>query len=153
MESLVAMTSAELSLMTGAQLDDVYRQSSAGPIPDGDSTGTALIWTGTRVARPFAWMVRRFFWQGKVFKRANDTLVNKLSPIGIHAVKANVYKGSSWKDGQECIILDYSRTSLVAWFVRDEIREIAPGLYLGQAYLGKVRFIRFALTFVLTFAF
>lgn len=149
MDSLVTITTGELLLMTGAQLDDVYRQSSAGPIPDGDSKGTALIWTGTWLARPMAWIVSRVFWQGKVFNRNDDTLVNKLSPIGIHAVKAKVYKGSSWVDGQECIVLDYSRTSFVAWFVRDEIREIAPSQYLGQAYLGKIRFIRFAVAFAL----
>ena len=51
-------------------------------------------------------------------------------------------------DGAESIILDYSQTSLIAWFVHDEIREVAAGLYLGQAYIGKMRFIRFALEFV-----
>lgn len=146
----MAITSRELLLMPSAQLDELYRQSSSGPIPAGDSKGTALIWPGTSVARPIAWIVRRFFWQGKIFSRTDDTLVNKLSPIGIHAVKAVVYKGSSWTDGQESIILDYSRTSFVAWYVRDEIREIAAGLYLGQAYLGKTRFIRFAIAFPLS---
>jgi hypothetical protein len=146
----MAITSRELLLMPRAKLDDLYRQSSPGPLPAGDSKGTALIWSGTWVAHPIAWIVNRLFWQGKIFNRTNDTLVNKLSPIGIHAVKAIVYKGSSWMDGHESIILDYSRTSLVAWYVRDEIREITPGLYLGQAYLGRVRFIRFAIAFILS---
>lgn len=33
----------------------------------------------------------------------------------------------------ECIVLDYARTSRLAHWVRDEMREIAPRLYFGQA--------------------
>src|SRR6185295_14649556 len=39
-----------------------------------------------------------------------------------------------------------SKTSLVARKVRDEIREVSPGLYLGKVYWGKKRLIDFALT-------
>jgi hypothetical protein len=141
------VTVPELLRMRGRKLDEIYRQSTAGPIPVGDSNGTALILTGTWAAHPIAWMVRQLFWQGKIFNRDPYQLVNKLTPFGIHAVKAAVYKGKSFLDGGESIILDYSRTSLMAWFVRDEIREVAPRLYLGQAYVGKIRFIRFALAF------
>jgi hypothetical protein len=141
------ITARELLLMPGARLDELYRRCNSGPIPAGDSKGTALIWTDTWLARPIAWMVRSIFWKGKIFDGTNDTLVNKITPIGIHAIEARVYKGESWLDGKESIILDYSRTSFIAWFVRDEIREIAPGLYLGQAYLEKERFIRFAIAF------
>ena len=133
--------------MSGARLDELYRGSAAGAIPVGDASGTALVGTGTWAGRQIAWMVRELFWQGKIFDPTTGMLVNKLTPFGIHAVRANVYKGESWMDGEESIILDYSRSSRIAWFVRDEIREIAPGIYLGQAYVGKIRFIRFALRF------
>ena len=63
------------------------------------------------------------------------------------AIIAKVYKGSSWLDNKECIVLDYSETSLVAHWVRDEIREVAPHVYLGKVYLGKKRLIDFALEF------
>jgi hypothetical protein len=43
----------------------------------------------------------------------------------------------SWLDNKECIILDYSETSLVGHWVRDEMRLVAPGLYLGKVYWGK----------------
>jgi len=36
-------------------------------------------------------------------------------------------------DGQKSIALDRSRTSFVAWSVRDEIREIVPSLYFGPS--------------------
>jgi hypothetical protein len=58
-----------------------------------------------------------------------------------------VYKGPSWLDNKECIVLDYSETSLVAHWIRDEIRQIEPRLYLGKVYWGKKRLIDFALQF------
>jgi hypothetical protein len=62
-------------------------------------------------------------------------------------VIAKVYNGDSWLDGRECIVLDYSDTSLVAHWIRDEIREIGPGTYLGKVYWSKQRLIDFALQF------
>ncbi len=63
------------------------------------------------------------------------------------AIVAQVYKGPSWLDQKECIVLDYSQTSTVAQWVRDEIRMIAPNLYLGKVYWEKKRLIDFALEF------
>ncbi len=72
---------------------------------------------------------------------------NKILPLALNAIIAKVYKGESWLDGKECIVLDYSDTSLVAQWIRDEIREISPGLYLGKVYWGGKRLIDFALEF------
>ena len=44
-------------------------------------------------------------------------------------------------------MLDYSKTSLVAKWIRDEIREVSPGIYLGIVYWGKKKLIHFALKF------
>jgi hypothetical protein len=35
------------------------------------------------------------------------------------------------------IVLDFSETSLVAQWIRDEIRQIGPGMYLGKGLLGQ----------------
>jgi hypothetical protein len=43
--------------------------------------------------------------------------------------------------------LDYSDTSIIAQWIRDEIRQIEPGLYLGKVYWEKKRLIDFALKF------
>ena len=53
----------------------------------------------------------------------------------------------SWLDQKECIVLDYSETSMVAQWIRDEIRLIAPNVYLGKVYWNKSRLIDFALEF------
>ena len=67
--------------------------------------------------------------------------------MGLNAIVATVYKGPSWLDNRDCIVLDYSETSLVARWIRDEIRAIGPGLYLGRVYWDKTPLIHFALEF------
>jgi hypothetical protein len=75
------------------------------------------------------------------------------TPRCSHASRASssrarqVYRGPSWLDGKDCIVLDYSETSLLAQWIRDEIRQIEPGLYLGKVYWNKKRLIDFALKF------
>jgi len=38
----------------------------------------------------------------------------------------------------------YSRTSIVARWVRDEVRQVGPGLWLGKVFMGRWRAIDFA---------
>jgi hypothetical protein len=65
----------------------------------------------------------------------------------LRAIAARVYKAPSWIDEKECIVLDYSETSLVAHWIRDEIRLIAPGTYLGIVFWDRAKLINFALQF------
>jgi hypothetical protein len=88
-----------------------------------------------------------FAWQGKTFDGKHGVLRNRISVLGLNAIVAEVYKGPSWLDQKECIILDYSKTSTVAQWVRDEIRQIGPKLYLGKVYWKDKRLIDFALEF------
>jgi hypothetical protein len=74
-------------------------------------------------------------------------LLNKISPLGIEAVRAKVYKEASWFDEQETIVLDYSDTSIVAQWIRDEIREVSPGVYLGLVFWERSKLLHFALDF------
>ena len=86
----------------------------------------------------FAMGIRALSW-------GSGTMVNRVLPIGIEAVKARVREEPSRLDRKPCHVLDYSRTSLIAGGVRDEIREVAPGLYLGLVYWMGLRVGRFAL--------
>jgi hypothetical protein len=138
---------AELLNMSQAALDDLFSAQSAGPIPDGEAKGTAIIAPGTRFTDEIATLVNFFAWQGKVFDAKHGFLRNHILPFGIKAIVAKVYLGESWLDGKQCIVLDYSETSIIASRVRDEIRMIGPGLYLGKVYWGKRRLIDFALEF------
>jgi hypothetical protein len=133
--------------MSQAELDELFRNSPPGNIPNGEAIGTAIVWPGTVCARIMAWLGRLFWWQGKVFDAAAGRLVNRISVFSIKGIKALVYKDKSWFDDKECIVIDYSKTSLIAKLVRDEIREVSPGLYLGQVFIGRKRLINFSVSF------
>ena len=143
----MAYDSNQLLALSQEQLDDLFRASPAGDIPNGCANGTAIIAPGTRYCAPIAQIINHFGWQGKVFDAANGSLKNRILAFGLEAIIAKVYKGASWLDGKECIVLDYSQTSLVAQRVRDEIRLISPGFYLGKVYWNKDRLIDFCLQF------
>ncbi len=137
----------QLLAMSQKQLDDLFTASTAGDIPNGEANGTAIIAPGTTYSQELATLINHFGWQGKTFNAAKGTLENRILPFGLSAILAKVYKGTSWLDGKECIVLDYSETSLVAHWIRDEIRLIGPGMYLGKVYWDKDRLIDFALQF------
>ena len=99
----MAYDAAQMLEMTQPQLDDLFRASPAGAIPNGEAVGTAII--------------------------------------------ASVYAGPSWMDGKDCVVLDYSQTSMLAHWIRDEIRLVSPNFYLGKVYWGKDRLIDFCLQF------
>ncbi|HET9830999.1 MAG TPA: hypothetical protein VFP91_04805 [Vicinamibacterales bacterium] len=143
----MALTIPDLLKMSQKELDDLFTKSEPGPIPDGPAEGTAIIAPGTVFSPEIAKYVNLFAWQGKTFDGAHGVLRNRISVIGLNAIVAEVYKGPSWLDGKECIVLDYSKTSLVAQWIRDEIRLIAPKVYLGKVYWEKKRLIDFALHF------
>ena len=138
---------------TQAELDDIFKNHPAGPIPVGNAEGEAIVCPGTFWSRLIARFVHDLAWQGKVFTPNPDgngaTLENKLTAIGVHGIVARVYYTSSWIDGKECIVLDYSKTSLFARKIRDEIRLIDPTnkVYLGKVWWGETRLVDFALKF------
>lgn len=137
----------KLLTLSQADLDALFTKSSAGEIPDGEADGTAIVAPGTKFSPTIARFVSHFAWQGKVFDAKKGVLKNRILPFGLNAIIAKVYKAPSWLDGKECIVLDYSDTSIIAQWIRDEIRQIEPGLYLGKVYWEKTRLIDFALEF------
>lgn len=143
----MAYNVAKLLKMTEAELDNLFSSVEAGPIPIGDSKGTAIIAPDTPYTVDIAEFVNTFVWQGKIFDEQKMVVVNKITAFGLNAILARIERGPSWIDGKECIIIDYSQTSFVAHRVRDEIRLIGPGLYLGIGLWNKTRLVHFALQF------
>lgn len=138
---------AQLLRMSQAQLDELFRASPPGPIPQGEGDGTVIIAPDTPLTDTAARLVHLIAWQGKVFDPASGTLRNKVLPDGVQAIVARVYTAPSWFDGNPCTVLDYSQTSLVAHWIRDEIRLVAPRLYLGLVYWEHDRLLNFTLAF------
>jgi hypothetical protein len=143
----MAYTIEKLLDMQGEELDKLFSSSTPGEIPNGEAEGTAIIASGSKFSPVFSKLVNIFTWQGKTFNAEHGTLTNRILAFGLNAIVAQVYKAESLFDGKECIVLDYSKTSLLAEHVRDEIRQIGPGQYLGIVYWKKDRTIHFALQF------
>lgn len=137
----------ELRSRSRSELDEIFSRAEPGPIPAGPARGTALILPGSVLDRALGALVRWFCWKGKIFRPETGDLKNRISPLGIPAIRALVYLDESWFTEGEAIILDYSRSSFVARKVRDEIRRVGPGTYLGQVFWGRRRLILFMLEF------
>ena len=114
------------------ELETLYRNADMGTPPCGVTSGRAIYNPGGKFA-PAAAQMTRLLWQGKVFQ--DDLMINRV--FGIRAVKARVSVGTSWFDGKPSLIMDYCGTSRLFPNVRDEMREIEPGLYVGLTYLRR----------------
>jgi hypothetical protein len=138
---------AELLDQSTPDLEELFRRSPAGKIPRGRGRGTVVFAPSTVVGRVAAKLAYLLAWQGKVFDPDKDELLNLITPFGKPAIRAQVYEQASWFDGNPCIVLDYSKTSFVAQKIRDEIREVDDGTYLGLVFWGKRLVLKFALEF------
>jgi hypothetical protein len=136
---------ASLVAMSGDELDALFSRSPPGAMPNGEYDGTAITAPGTEFAEIAAKITHLLAWKGKVFNAERGVLENRVTPFDLHAVVATVYRAPSWFDNGDCIVLDYSETSLIAHWIRDEIREVADGLYLGLVYWQRTRILYFAL--------
>ena len=133
-----------LSRLNPLELESLYRSAPPAPLLSGRVRGRALLRPGTRVG-PSLSKAAGMAWQGKVF-RGDGTAINKF--FGLPAIRAEVGPGVSWMDGGPALILDYRDTSRIYRPYRDEIRQVAPGLYLGAMYRRTCP----APTFVMYFA-
>jgi hypothetical protein len=136
----------QLTHMSWPELERLYREADAGAIPQGYAAGKAIY----SPCSPFAGLHSRVtgaLWHGKVFDSASCSLVNQWS--GFRAIHARVAYGPSCLDGKTSIVMDYGETSLVWADVRDEVREVAPGLYLGRMVRRKKCGLEFQFFFAL----
>jgi hypothetical protein len=131
--------------MNWPDLEQLYRHAPPAQVAPGFLRGKAIYCQDTRLAGPRAAMTN-FLWHGKHF-RDDCTLVNQW--CGFKAIKAKVYPGPSWLDGCPSLIMDYSETSHVWADVRDELREVTPGLYLGAMFQRHCPEPKFKMFFVL----
>ena len=125
------ITLDKLEKMEWSQLDALFRHSSAGQTPCGfyrgrvfsspDKCGSKILATTTNT-----------IWVGKHIDSDAGTVLNQWR-IG-KVIKGQAYTGSSWFDEAPSFVMDYSHTSLVWKKMRDELREVAPGVYLGVTF-------------------
>jgi hypothetical protein len=132
--------------MSQEELDDLFLSSDAGPIPAGVSEGRAIVAPGTTLGAGLQPLLH-LAWRGKVFYPERQALLNRVGPLGVLIARAQVYRAKSLADRREAIVLDYSVSSLPFRAIRDEMREVAPGLYLGVVYWVGSKTINFGLEF------
>ena len=140
---------AALRRMSYAELDELYRNAKRPGFVsdlDGHARGAMLAWRRPRTG-PISWWLRvfgtstAFPWEGKSFTGTSDdgTGINRVTLFGKRKwfpFKTRFDK--SFLDGKPTFVLDYSgpgNPPLIRSIV-DEIREVAPGLYLGPAALN-----------------
>jgi hypothetical protein len=169
-----AAAAPTLSLLTLDQLAKLLPSALAehfrhGQVPhslaelNGRARGRVLFLAGWAARQPQARTMQRllsarwFPWLGKSIHAQEGTLV--ASGVNHFRFLANwtafpfiVRVEPSHLDGQSTVVLDYSHAS--PWPVRamrDELRQVAPGLFLGPAFLRVGPFHRLILFFALDF--
>jgi len=131
-----ALSLEQLACMSWDQLEQLYRQASLGPIPTGYLRGRAIYCPGAFLT-PARTKMTKALWHGKHFCPDDGTLTNQWG-LGVKAVHAKICYGTSWLDGGPSILMDYRGVSPIVWRdVRDELREVCPGLFVGIMYRCK----------------
>ena len=156
---------ATLREMNYRQLDHLYRESRAPESVselDGDARGAMLAWRRP-ASGPIAALLRSFGkssgfpWEGKSFQSTSGeggTGINRINLVrNMRWFPFQTRLGPSFRDGKPTFVLDYSGRAnppLIRSIV-DEVREVAPGLYMGPAaiiFRGQPRpVLFFALSF------
>jgi hypothetical protein len=131
-----------LTLSRG-ELDRIFVAAGVGAPPSGELEGVLIVWV-PGLAHIAAALTRALVWRGKIFER--DGVVNLVTPLRLRAVPGEVLVAASRLDGRPAAIIDYSKTSFIAKHVRDEIREVQPGMYLGKVWWRAWRVCDFVLT-------
>lgn len=151
----------DLRQMSFTELDQIYRNATRpATLADlnGPALGAMLAWRSP-ASGPIASLLRScaesalFPWKGKTFAAESNEGGEGINRIDFKFTRTEWFRfgtrfDASFLDGQPTFVLDYSRPGnppLIKDIV-DEVREVAPGLYLGPAALkvnGKPRPILF----------
>jgi hypothetical protein len=123
-------TPRDLARLDRDQLDAAFATGTAGESPVGFGRGRILLRVDGKMPRVRA-RLQGLAWKGKVF-RPDGTFINQWA--GFRAIASRVEVGPSWYDGRPCLVLEYPPGTPVFGNARDELREVAPGLWLGRFY-------------------
>jgi hypothetical protein len=128
--ALAGSPDAALRGATPCEWEALFRQGTVGCDPLGPTRGTVLYADGRRprlTAR-----LQGAVWKGKTF-HGDGTFTNRWLG-GVNAVSAGVCVEPSWLDGRPCLVMQYAPDAPVFGGARDELREVAPGMWLGRSY-------------------
>lgn len=148
-EEITFLKLADLRNKSFAELDQLYRAAkrpASLSSLNGDAIGAMLAWKKP-ASGPIASLLKSFGssssfpWQGKSFQAENDNDgegINRVTFFGRRRwFTFRTRFGASFLDGKPAFVLDYSGPANPPMIrsIVDEVREVAPGLYLGPAAL------------------
>ncbi len=145
----------ELLFLEHRALLSLYEQGTSPPIHalKGDLRGRMLAVPALPkviTALPCAWARTQFFpWRGKSFSRGEQARghgINRVVSERLKVFPFETFVGPSHHDAKPAVQLDYDlrQNPFFIRAIEDEVREISPGVYLGQAWLrvkGRAHFV------------
>jgi hypothetical protein len=121
---------ADLKRLSACELTRLFEQAEAGPIPVGYAKGQVLLMEDARLPKLRARLASTA-WRGKHFEEGGE-FINQWP--GFTALRGKIEPGTSAFDGKPCLVLDYPPGTPLFGDMYDEMRQIAPGLYLARLY-------------------
>jgi hypothetical protein len=130
-EPPACLTLHHLKHMSETELAELFAHAEAGSPPVGIGRGRVVHLVDARLPRMRTGMMN-VVWRGKVL-RDDGSFVNRWAG-GIRAIHSHATIAPSWADGRPAIVMEYPPGTPIFANNRDELREVAPGLYLGAFY-------------------
>ena len=123
-------TLANLKKLSLCELDRLFESAAPGEIPVGQVRGHVLLLTDAKLPR-LSKRLANSVWKGKHFD-ADGQFINQWP--GFQALRGKAQPGVSLHDGKPCLILDDPPETPLFGNGFDEMRQVAPGLYLARWY-------------------
>lgn len=122
---------AGLRQTSPGEWESLFREGIPESTPAGSTRGSVLYADDALFPR---WKARLqgTMWKGKVF-HGDGTFTNRWVG-GVRAGTVATAVEPSWLDGQPSLVARYSPSALVFRNVRDELRQVSPGVWLGRSY-------------------
>lgn len=140
------VTLKSLQNMGKNELEALYRAGATFQPMQGFYPGTALPKPGSPLGNWRSDFIG-LAWKGKNLYPEQGVMVNQVGRREM--VRAELEQGVSWLDDKPSVIFDYRIGPRWAQKARDEVRQVAPGLYLGIMYVREGNCPRQAMFFVL----
>jgi len=150
-----------LLALPARELEELYREARTPALTDvrGDLRGRMLAWPALEARPRLASALRAFAsaesfpWRGKSFTPGADRGegINRVLSERLRLFRFETFIGRSRGGDFDALQLDYDlpENPPVIRSIKDEIREIEPGVWLGQAYFVTPRRDRLWLYFAL----
>ena len=135
-----------LGKMNSHQLEELYRNGKVFEPSDGYLKGKAFP-KPDKLGHQLRSEAIGLVWKGKNIYTKEAIMLNQVGKK--QKVAASISKEESWLDGKPSVIFDYASGPKWAQKARDEVREIAPGLYLGIMYYRDCPCPKMAMFFAL----